>query len=96
MVELRWTTPEGTTTKPATLQWRSRVADPWGKLTLWTDWQDVPTVAIPKQSCAHDFARCTEKLRAQGLAYPRTCAECGLGPCRAKSEPPNADLGRKP
>jgi hypothetical protein len=28
------------------------------------------------------FPRCTEKLRAAGKAYPRTCAECGLGPCR--------------
>lgn len=26
---------------------------------------------------------CSEKLRRQGVAYPRTCADCGLGPCRA-------------
>jgi hypothetical protein len=29
------------------------------------------------------FPRCTHKLRAQGKAYPRTCEECKLGPCRA-------------
>ena len=49
MVELRWTTPEGTTTKPPKLQWRSRAADPWGRLTLWTEWQDVPTVLVPRE-----------------------------------------------
>lgn len=27
-------------------------------------------------------SRCTQDLRAAGKAYPRTCAECGLGPCR--------------
>lgn len=26
--------------------------------------------------------RCTHTLRAKGVAYPRTCEECGLGPCR--------------
>jgi len=24
---------------------------------------------------------CSETLRAQGKAYPRTCRKCGLGPC---------------
>lgn len=28
------------------------------------------------------YPRCTHKLREQGVAYPRTCAECGLGPCK--------------
>jgi hypothetical protein len=31
----------------------------------------------------NQLKRCTKKLQAQGMAYPRTCAECGLGPCRA-------------
>lgn len=26
--------------------------------------------------------KCTQILRAAGKPYPRTCAECGLGPCR--------------
>jgi hypothetical protein len=29
------------------------------------------------------LANCTKKLQAAGKAYPRTCPECGLGPCRA-------------
>lgn len=29
------------------------------------------------------YPRCTKVLRAAGVAYPRTCAECGLGPCKA-------------
>ncbi len=31
------------------------------------------------------YPNCTHKLQAQGVAYPRTCAECGLGPCKAES-----------
>lgn len=31
------------------------------------------------------FPNCTQVLRAQGLAYPRTCHECGLGPCKRLS-----------
>jgi hypothetical protein len=27
---------------------------------------------------------CQEELRLAGEPYPRTCAECGLGPCREK------------
>ena len=48
MVELRWTTPEGTTTDTPKLQWRNRKADPWGCLTLWEDWQDVPFAVVPR------------------------------------------------
>lgn len=47
MVELRWTTPEGTTTKRPVLQWRCRQQNPWGEWTMWGDWQDVPTTVIP-------------------------------------------------
>lgn len=28
------------------------------------------------------MAICSQSLRAQGKPYPRTCAVCGLGPCR--------------
>jgi hypothetical protein len=28
------------------------------------------------------MSKCTEDLRKAGKAYPRTCAECGLGPCK--------------
>jgi nitroreductase len=32
---------------------------------------------------------CSETLRAQGKAYPRTCRKCGLGPCiGAPKQPP--------
>lgn len=27
------------------------------------------------------MAECNQVLKAQGQAYPRTCAVCGLGPC---------------
>jgi hypothetical protein len=34
---------------------------------------------------------CSETLRAQGKAYPRTCRKCGLGPCiGAPNQPPAA------
>jgi predicted RNA-binding Zn-ribbon protein involved in translation (DUF1610 family) len=29
---------------------------------------------------------CSETLRAQGKAYPRTCKKCGLGPCISKPQ----------
>lgn len=47
-----------------------------GEIVCWQKYATAP----PK---AQDFARCTKKLQAKGVAYPRTCAECGLGPCRA-------------
>jgi hypothetical protein len=28
------------------------------------------------------MSKCTKDLQKQGVAYPRTCAECGLGPCK--------------
>jgi hypothetical protein len=31
---------------------------------------------------ASELMNCCEALRVQGLAYPRTCAACGLGPCK--------------
>lgn len=31
------------------------------------------------------MAECNEDLRIAGKAYPRTCAKCGLGPCKIYS-----------
>jgi hypothetical protein len=38
---------------------------------------------IVKQALAAPVqdSTCSETLRAQGKAYPRTCRKCGLGPC---------------
>lgn len=83
MIELRWAVPEHATTERPVLQWRFLVSvnasgsfcpGPAG------EWQIVPTVVIPTPP----YPRCTKTLQAQGVAYnPRTCAVCGLGPCRA-------------
>lgn len=32
---------------------------------------------------------CSEELARQGKAYPRTCAVCGLGPCREAPPSPH-------
>lgn len=42
----------------------------------------LPTAAPAPEQGPH-LANCTKKLQAAGKPYPRTCAECGLGPCRA-------------
>jgi hypothetical protein len=34
---------------------------------------------------------CSEALRAAGKAYPRTCHECGLGPCKRHREAPSCN-----
>jgi len=34
-----------------------------------------------------EHPNCTHKLRAAGQYYPRTCAECGLGPCKVQHAP---------
>lgn len=36
------------------------------------------------------FPNCTNKLQAKGLPYPRTCRECGLGPCKAEASRPRS------
>lgn len=33
-----------------------------------------------------DTTRCSNALRKQGKAYPRTCRECGLGPCKFSAQ----------
>lgn len=37
------------------------------------------------------MSKCNNALRTQGKAYPRTCAECGLGPCKAIQIPDPCD-----
>lgn len=32
--------------------------------------------------------KCNHDLRSRGLPYPRTCAECGLGPCHMRINTP--------
>ncbi len=39
-------------------------------------------------------SQCTKDLQKKGVAYPRTCAECGLGPC--KRYPPAAPVNTDP
>ncbi|SER54598.1 MULTISPECIES: hypothetical protein [Pseudomonas] len=34
----------------------------------------------PRREPSH--SQCQQELRAQGKPYPRTCAVCGLGPCK--------------
>jgi hypothetical protein len=38
------------------------------------------------------MSECAEDLRKAGKAHPRTCAECGLGPC--KRYPPKSHMYR--
>ena len=45
--------------------------------------ENVQMAAEPMPDPGPRLANCTQKLKAAGKAYPRTCAECGLGPCRA-------------
>jgi hypothetical protein len=43
----------------------------------------------PAQTTPVQDSTCSETLRAQGKAYPRTCRKCGLGPCiGAPKQPP--------
>lgn len=41
-----------------------------------------PAMAHGAEQGQH-LANCTQKLKAAGKPYPRTCAECGIGPCSA-------------
>lgn len=34
---------------------------------------------------------CSTYLREQGLAYPRTCVVCGLGPCKREVASPTSE-----
>lgn len=52
MIELRWTTLEGTNTEQPKLQWRIAVAvDASGAFCpgIFGEWQDVPRVVVPRK-----------------------------------------------
>ena len=43
-------------------------------------------IAQPEQPLSvAQYGRCAGTLKALGKLYSRTCAECGLGPCKTKS-----------
>lgn len=39
-------------------------------------------IELPEEPAKARYPRCTKALRAEGKPYPRTCQECGLGPCK--------------
>ena len=50
---------------------------------------DVGIGTAHAQSAPVQDSTCSEALRAQGKAYPRTCKKCGKGPCiGAPKQPP--------
>jgi hypothetical protein len=44
---------------------------------------DEKGISMPPPAAPVQDSTCSETLRAQGKAYPRTCRKCGLGPCIA-------------
>jgi hypothetical protein len=56
--------------------------------SLW----DGKGISMPPPEAPVQDSTCSETLRAQGKAYPRTCKKCGLGPCIALV---NAALDKK-
>jgi hypothetical protein len=44
---------------------------------------DGKGISMPPPEAPVQDSTCSETLRAQGKAYPRTCKKCGLGPCIA-------------
>jgi hypothetical protein len=48
--------------------------------------------APPQQDAQQPtLSRCARVLRQQGKAYPRTCPECGLGPCKLPQPTPDKE-----
>lgn len=43
--------------------------------TAWRAYVRAPQIAP-------EWSRCTKVLQKKGVAYPRTCEVCGLGPCQ--------------
>jgi hypothetical protein len=41
----------------------------------WRAYVNAPKVAP-------EWSKCTKVLQKKGVAYPRTCEVCGLGPCQ--------------
>ncbi len=60
---------------------------------VWWDGEKLMAKPIPLVDFYQPVqdSTCSETLRAQGKAYPRTCRKCGLGPCiGAPKQPPAA------
>jgi len=59
-----------------------RRAAPWGELDWLNGCKAITALreALAEQPAQQD-STCSNALRAQGKAYPRTCKKCGLGPC---------------
>jgi hypothetical protein len=70
----------------------SKPADGTQVSKVWWDGEKLMAKPIPLE----DFyppvqdSTCSETLRAQGKAYPRTCRKCGKGPCIGAPKPPPA------
>jgi hypothetical protein len=70
----------------------SKPADGTQVSKVWWDGEKLMAKPIPLE----DFyppvqdSTCSETLRAQGKAYPRTCRKCGKGPCIGALKPPPA------
>lgn len=57
----------------------------------WKAWQarsQLATTAQAEPVTIAQYSRCTNTLRTLGRPYPRTCQECGLGPCKTKAVGP--------
>jgi hypothetical protein len=74
----------------------------WASLN-WQEWRMKSPQAVfrelhrlttpPAQPAPVQDSTCSETLRAQGKAYPRTCRKCGKGPCiGAPKQPPAAPV----
>lgn len=44
----------------------------------------VETTVVVSDPSSGYLDRCNKNLADQHMPYPRTCAECGLGPCKRK------------
>jgi len=61
---------------------RSIIATNFPTVAAALEWP-TEEVAVTTETVARaDFPQCSMSIRKAGLAYPRTCRECGLGPCR--------------
>lgn len=53
---------------------------------IWNDREPPAETAAPQEPDVNpislSMSRCSEALRIHGHAYPRTCEDCGLGPCK--------------
>lgn len=45
--------------------------------------QSILQIVVVRDEARAAYARCRVVLHKQGKPSPRTCAECGLGPCKA-------------